>query len=100
MGSFDEVVFLVSPYLSLISTKPPSTNPSSYSSSSEILQYFKELAEKYDLMKYIKLKHKVVGAWWMEETQEWRVRIQRDDDEDDVFEDRCHVLINAGGVLK
>lgn len=72
----------------------------SYSSGPEILQYFKDVAEKYGLMKYVRLKHKVVGVWWQEETSEWLVKIQRGDDPEDVFEDRCHMLVNASGVLK
>ena len=72
----------------------------SYSTAPEILQYFKTLAEKHDLLKYVRLSHKVVGAWWQEEQQEWLLKIQRGDDPSDVFEDRCNILVNASGVLK
>jgi len=75
-------------------------NSRSYSTSADILQYLKNLAEKYGLMKYIKLRHKVVGAWWNEENQEWSVDIQRGDDPTDIIHDKCNVLFNAGGVLK
>ncbi|RDW59448.1 hypothetical protein BP6252_12535 [Coleophoma cylindrospora] len=79
----------------------PSTHWSSYyATGPEILQYFKTLAEENDLVKYIRLKHKVVGAWWKEEDQEWHVKIQRGDDPNDVIDDRCNVLVNASGVLK
>ncbi|KAJ4247535.1 hypothetical protein NW762_013215 [Fusarium torreyae] len=70
-----------------------------YSSAPEILQYFKDVAEKYDLNKYIRLNHKVVGAFWDEDAQKWHVRIQRGDDPQDVFEDEAHIFVNASGVL-
>ncbi|KAL5352334.1 hypothetical protein ACLOAV_002281 [Pseudogymnoascus australis] len=64
-----------------------------------ILAYLKKLAEKYNLLKYVRLSHRIVGAWWQEETQEWLVKIQRGDNPEDVFEDRCNILVNASGVL-
>ncbi|KAL5315065.1 hypothetical protein ACEPPN_017716 [Leptodophora sp. 'Broadleaf-Isolate-01'] len=72
----------------------------SYSSAPQILQYFKTLADDYKLRKYIKLSHRVVGATWSEETQEWHVKIQRGDNPEDVIDDKCNVLVNASGVLK
>ncbi|KAM0266699.1 hypothetical protein ACHAPA_006621 [Fusarium lateritium] len=70
-----------------------------YSSAPEILQYFKDVAEKYDLNKYIRLNHKVVGAFWDEGAQKWHVRIQRGDNPQDVFEDEADIFVNASGVL-
>ena len=64
------------------------------------MQYFKDVAEKYDLNKYVRLNHTVVGAWWEEEEQMWHVKIQRGDDPDDIFEDKANVFVNASGVLK
>lgn len=58
------------------------------------------MAEDYGLLKYVRLRHTVVGAAWDEEEQQWRVRVQRGEDADDVIEDKAHVLINASGVLK
>lgn len=72
----------------------------SYSSAPEILQYFKTLADEYKLRQYVKLSHKVVGAWWKEETQEWHVKIQRGENLEDVIDDKCNILVNASGVLK
>lgn len=51
-------------------------------------------------MKYMKLSHKVVGASWVEEDQEWHVQVQRGDDPGDIVHDKCNILINASGVLK
>ncbi|KAK2599056.1 hypothetical protein QQS21_005462 [Conoideocrella luteorostrata] len=78
----------------------PSPNWTSfYSSASEILAYFKGVAEKHDLMKYIKLSHRITGAFWDEQDQNWTLRIQRGDDEKDAFEEKCDIFVNASGVL-
>lgn len=72
----------------------------SYSGAPEILQYFKDVAEKYDLNKYIRLSHRVVGAYWKEEDQMWHVKIQKGDDPDAIIEDKANIFVNASGVLK
>ena len=72
----------------------------SYSGAPEILKYFKNVADKYGLRKYIRLEHKVVGAFWDDQDQQWHVKVQRGDNPEDVFEDQGHILINASGVLK
>ncbi|KAF9631097.1 putative flavin-binding monooxygenase protein [Lasiodiplodia theobromae] len=78
----------------------PSAKWSSYySRAPEILAYFKKVAEDYGLLKYVRLSHTVVGAAWDEGEQQWRVRVQRGADADDVIEDKAHVLVNASGVL-
>ncbi|KAB2573263.1 putative sterigmatocystin biosynthesis monooxygenase stcW [Lasiodiplodia theobromae] len=78
----------------------PSAEWSSYySRAPEILAYFKKVAEDYGLLKYVRLSHTVVGAAWDEGEQQWRVRVQRGADADDVIEDKAHVLVNASGVL-
>ncbi|KAJ3549988.1 hypothetical protein NM208_g224 [Fusarium decemcellulare] len=69
-----------------------------YSSAPEILQYFKNVAEKYDLNKYIRLNHRVVGAIWNEDSQKWRVTIMKEGSED-VIEDEADIFVNASGVL-
>ncbi|KAJ4354700.1 uncharacterized protein N0V89_006437 [Didymosphaeria variabile] len=89
-------------YVSPIVTRPiitTDTRNCSYSSASEILAYFKGVVDDYGLMRYIKLSHRVVGAFWNEEEKMWHVKIQRGDDPNDVFEDKAHVFINATGVL-
>ncbi|RAH52634.1 dimethylaniline monooxygenase [Aspergillus piperis CBS 112811] len=70
-----------------------------YSSAPEILEYFKGIADNYGLRKYIRLDHRVVGASWDEDSEQWQVKIQRGDNPANVFEDRCHILVNASGVL-
>lgn len=49
-------------------------------------------------MKYVKLCHKVIGAEWQEETQEWAVKAENLST-GEIVEDRANVLINASGVL-
>ncbi|TEA10419.1 FAD-binding monooxygenase moxY [Colletotrichum sidae] len=68
-----------------------------YSGAPEILKYFKDVAEKYDLNKYIRLNHTVVGALWDEREHMWTVEVQRQDGS--VFRDKAHVFVNASGVL-
>ena len=72
----------------------------SYSGSREIHQYFLKVAEDYDLLKFCRVNHLVTGCFWQEESQTWRVRVQKVDKPDEVFEDECNVLLNATGVLK
>jgi cation diffusion facilitator CzcD-associated flavoprotein CzcO len=74
--------------------------PNSYSGSREIHQYFLKVAEEYDLLKYCRVNHLVTGCYWQEESQTWRVRVQRGENPDDIFEDDCNILLNATGVLK
>lgn len=78
---------------------PSSEWTSFYSGAPEILQYFKDVAEKYDLNKYIRLSHRVVGAYWKEEDQMWHVKIQKGDDPDAIIEDKANIFVNASGVL-
>ncbi|ETI20877.1 hypothetical protein G647_07220 [Cladophialophora carrionii CBS 160.54] len=68
-----------------------------YSESPEIWQYFKDVVNKHGLMKYVKLEHAVVGAYWQPEEGEWEVRVRRPDGTE--FVDRCNVLVNGGGIL-
>lgn len=72
----------------------------SYSNAPEILAYFKTVAKSHDLMKYMRLNHKVVGAFWDENEQMWTVRVQEGEDPNNVFEDKANIFINASGVLK
>ena len=70
-----------------------------YSSAPEILEYFKHIADKYDLRKYIKLQHEVVHAQWNEETGKWTVKVKNLVNGTD-FEDSGEILINASGIFK
>ncbi|POR31118.1 Putative sterigmatocystin biosynthesis monooxygenase stcW [Tolypocladium paradoxum] len=78
---------------------PSSEWSSYYSSAPEILKYFKDVADKYNLNKYIQLNHTVVGAHWIEEEQMWHVQIQQGDDPEAIIEDKANIFVNASGVL-
>ncbi|KAF2669290.1 FAD/NAD(P)-binding domain-containing protein [Microthyrium microscopicum] len=69
-----------------------------YSSSKEIFAYFDGFAKKYQLHDYIKTKHQVVGANWIEETGGYEVKIENLQ-AGTVIDDKCDILINAGGIL-
>ncbi|TIA64505.1 steroid monooxygenase [Aureobasidium pullulans] len=76
----------------------PAVWKSYYSSASDILAYLKKVADDYDLRKYIRLNHRIVGATWNEDTRDWLVQVE-DLTTEHVFQDDCNVLINASGVL-
>ena len=67
-----------------------------YSGGPEILAYLTKVAKKYDVLKYIKTSHKIVGATWDKEQGKWNVKIEHNGV---VFEDECNVLISATGCL-
>ncbi|CAK4033646.1 steroid monooxygenase [Lecanosticta acicola] len=69
-----------------------------YSSAPEILAYFKKVATDHDLLKYMKLSHRVIGAIWDEDRGQWNVEVQNLVS-GEILHDRCNVLINASGVL-
>ena len=69
-----------------------------YASSSEIKAYFESFAAKYDLHRYIKLNHKVVGLKWVEDKGVWHVSTS--DTETNASE--CapyHIVVKATGYL-
>ncbi|KAH8662541.1 cyclohexanone monooxygenase [Xylariales sp. PMI_506] len=69
-----------------------------YSPGSEILEYFQRIAKKYELYKYIKFRHAVTRATWVEDDGIWNLEISNLDT-GETIQDTCHVLINGGGVL-
>lgn len=71
----------------------------SYSPAPEILEYFKGLAKKYELYRFIRLSHKVVGADWVASEGIWKIKVQNLET-DEVIEDWCHFMISASGILK
>lgn len=71
----------------------------SFAGGAEILKYFQDTATKFDLNKYIELKHKVTGAVWDEDEGKWTVTVENQET-GKVFEDYGHFLINGSGFLK
>ncbi|KEF51123.1 uncharacterized protein A1O9_12846 [Exophiala aquamarina CBS 119918] len=68
-----------------------------YVGAKEIFQYFKDVVDKHDLTKLIKLKHQVIGANWNPSTAKWIVEVQTPDGAQ--FTDTCDFLINGCGLL-
>jgi len=67
-----------------------------YATSPDINDYFIEFCEKYNLRKYIKLKHTVLGAVWHEDKAQWEVQVEHNGE---TFTDWCDVLVNGSGLL-
>ncbi|KAF8967753.1 hypothetical protein BDZ97DRAFT_1755839 [Flammula alnicola] len=77
----------------------PNPNWSSvYAGSKEIHQYFESFCDKYQLRKYIKLRHQVSKAAWNAKKGGWDVEII-DLAEGTTVNDYCDILVNAAGVL-
>lgn len=71
-----------------------------YADAPEILEYWKRVADKYDVRKHVKLSHKCTEAVWDESRSKWIVRLLRSDlDEPVVVEDEADVLITGTGLL-
>ncbi|KAH7010394.1 cyclohexanone monooxygenase [Ilyonectria destructans] len=69
-----------------------------YSPWHEILEYFKGIARKYDLYKYVTLGHKLDAAKWDEDAGVWNVQVHNVET-GETFHDWGHVLINGTGIL-
>ncbi|XWW96216.1 hypothetical protein V2A60_004189 [Cordyceps javanica] len=78
--------------------KNPEVGGTCYAPASEILEYFRRVAHKYELYRFIKLNHECVGATWDDEAGRWSVKIKNVKN-GAVIDDWCDFLINASGVL-
>ncbi|KAF9872441.1 4-hydroxyacetophenone monooxygenase [Colletotrichum karsti] len=67
-----------------------------YASGPEIHKYFVGFCDKYGLGKYVKLRHRVLGATWHEDKAQWEVAVEHDGQ---TFTDWCHILVNGSGLL-
>lgn len=77
----------------------PHADSDSYSRAPEILEYFRGVARKYELYRFIKLNHKVIETRWIDEKGIWSVRVE-DTITGHIFEDWCHFMITGSGILK
>lgn len=68
-----------------------------YSSSAEIWQYFKDIATKFNLEKYIKFKSSVKSAIWNEEKAQYDLKVETADGT--MCDDYCDILISGSGIL-
>ncbi|KAK8845289.1 hypothetical protein IAR55_006002 [Kwoniella newhampshirensis] len=67
-----------------------------YAGQAEILEYLKDVADRYNVRKAIKFKHTVKTAFWNEVTAQWDLTIEH---EGEIIKDSADVFINASGVL-
>jgi cation diffusion facilitator CzcD-associated flavoprotein CzcO len=98
MGSVPGVEELVSKSIFIVKATIL-TRCCSYSSSDDIQEYMEKVADDFDLRKYFKLNHEIIGARWEEETAHWIITIRRNGDDSDVFEDWCDFFANGSGKL-
>lgn len=81
------------------STFAPNTQwTEEYAEGHEILEYWKGVAKKYDVYKYLKLRHKIQKAEWNEEKAKWVLNVKNLADGTE-FVDEVDVLVNAVGIF-
>ncbi|TRM61604.1 hypothetical protein BD626DRAFT_501587 [Schizophyllum amplum] len=68
-----------------------------YAPGPEILAYMQHVVDKWKLMSYIKLRHRLVRAEWAEEMGKWMLTIRRSDDSE--FQETADVLFTGIGLL-
>jgi cation diffusion facilitator CzcD-associated flavoprotein CzcO len=69
-----------------------------YAEGDEIRRYWKGVAEKYDVYKYLKFQKKILRAAWDPEAAEWVLKI-KSLYSGLIYEERFDVLIPAIGVF-
>ena len=69
-----------------------------YARAPEILEYWKRVADKYGIRKYMRLSHKAVEARWDEETSKWVVKVENIKT-GEVLEDTADALLTGIGAL-
>ncbi|KAF9565887.1 FAD/NAD(P)-binding domain-containing protein [Agrocybe pediades] len=79
------------------SFEPKDDWSSVYAGAKEIHGYFKNIATKYDLEKYIKYNRRVTKAEWNNYKGQWEVQVA--DPDGNTVDDSCHILISAVGLL-
>ena len=70
-----------------------------YSYAEEIWQYLRDIVDRFDLQKYMKLNHEVTAANWDDEKGVWEVQV-KDLSTGSTFIDTGEILINGSGLLK
>ena len=78
--------------------EPNPSWPEFYASGKDIHLYWKGIAVKYGLEKYIRLNSKIVEARFEEAESKWHVKVQRTDT-GEIFEDSGDVLYACLGAL-
>lgn len=47
-----------------------------YASAPEIFRYWKRVSDKYDCMRYVKLRHQMTRAAWNDERSKWEIEVR------------------------
>ncbi|KAI1736655.1 flavin-binding monooxygenase [Xylaria scruposa] len=69
-----------------------------YAPGSEICAYLKATAEKFGVMRFVKLSHEVTSCTWDNEVKRWKLDVRRTDT-GETFQDDADVLVAARGGL-
>ncbi|KAL4807424.1 hypothetical protein BDV18DRAFT_168298 [Aspergillus unguis] len=69
-----------------------------YVGAEELFEYFKGRAEAYGVPNFVRLRHRVVGAFWDSESGKWRIEVE-DLARGVRFTDEAEILIDASGFL-
>ncbi|KAH8807486.1 putative MoxY [Xylogone sp. PMI_703] len=70
-----------------------------YSGSKEIHSYLRDVAESNNLLKYVKFRHEIVRAEFLDDIGKWKVTVMRDGNPFHTFDDYADFLLNGSGVL-
>ncbi|KAH8883205.1 flavin-binding monooxygenase [Thozetella sp. PMI_491] len=69
-----------------------------FSPGQEIAEYFNDIAERYDVKKYIRFGHLFKSARWLQDQAQWEITLLRLRDSLE-FKDYCDVFVKATGNL-
>ncbi|KAK3633145.1 hypothetical protein LTR56_015921 [Elasticomyces elasticus] len=69
-----------------------------FSPGQEIGEYFRDVADKYEVKKYVRFGHVFKSARWQEDQARWEIRLVRMADNLE-FTDTCDIFIKATGNL-
>ena len=86
--------------LSSLRAFPFDPNPSwskFYADGEEILDYMKEICDKWDLRKNIQFNTRVVASEWLEKEGQWKVTVEKGGKRRDEYAD---ILVSAQGFLR
>lgn len=68
-----------------------------YAGGAEIHQYLNHVVDHYKLRPFIKLRHTVTEAKWLDDEGQWALKVEGPDGK--VFEDKCDFVYYATGLL-
>ncbi|KAI1612436.1 flavin-binding monooxygenase [Exophiala viscosa] len=69
-----------------------------YASSEEICEYLQNVADKYDVRRFVKLNHKVVACTWDDSIKKWRLSVQ-ETATGETFMEEADLVISCRGSL-